>query len=66
MKLNSGVNTVQTASADIVYSCRERQSKGVACVGASEGFVEFPVVVFQCELAQAFVKSYLGAFNVNW
>ena len=66
VKLNSGVNTVQTSSADIVHSCRERHSKGVACVGPSKGFVEFPVVVFQCELVQAFVKSYLGTFNVNW
>ena len=66
VKLNSGVNTVQTSSADIIHSLRECHSKGVACVWASEGFVELPVVVFQCERTQIFVMSYLGAFNVNW
>ena len=49
VKLNSGVNIVQTSSTNIVDSCREWHSQGVAIVWASEGFVEFPVVVFQCE-----------------
>ena len=66
VKLNSGVNTVQTSSADVIHSLRECHSKGVTCVWASEGFVELPVVVFQCERTQTFVMSYLGAFNINW
>ena len=49
VKLNSGVNIVQTSSTNIVDSCREWDSQGVAIVWAGKGFVEFPVVVFQCE-----------------
>ena len=66
VKLNSGVNIVQTSSADIVHSSRERHSKGMAIVWASKGFFELPVVVFQCERTQTFVMGCLGACNVNW